>query len=56
MKNVEFFLLILMLFSLGFLKKSFGKFMLVELDQKEEAIVDSGYGNIYWNLDIYFEK
>ena len=54
MKNAKFLLLILMFFNLGYFKKSFGKFMLVELDQKKDAIAKSGAGNIYWTLNILF--
>ena len=28
--------------------------MLVELDQKKDAIAKSGAGNIYWTLNILF--
>ena len=56
MKNAVFLLMNLMFFNFGFLQNSFGKFILVEVDQKENAMARSGAGNIYWNRDIYFEK
>ena len=56
MKNAVLLLLNLMFFNFGFLQNSFGKFILVEVDQKENAMAKSGAGNIYWNIDIHFEK
>ena len=56
MKNALFLLPILMFVNLGLFKKSFGKFMLVELDQQEEAIANSGAGNLHRSLNIHFEK
>ena len=56
MENAAFLLLNLMYFHSGFLPSSFGKFILVEVDQKEIVIAKSGAGNISRNIDILFEK
>ena len=56
MKNAVFLFLIPMFFNFSFFKKAFGKFMLVELDKKKDAIANSGAGNIYRNLNIHLEK
>ena len=47
MKNAVFLPLSLIFFNFGFLPNSSGKFILVEVDQKQDAIAKSGPGNIY---------
>lgn len=56
MKNDVFLLLCLIFFNFGFLPNSSGKFILVEVDQKQDAIAKSGPGNIYLNIDNHLKK
>ena len=56
MKNAVLLFLNLMFFNFVFLHNSFGKFILVEVDQKEIAMGKSRAGNIYLNTNIHFEK
>ena len=56
MKNAVLLLLNLMFFNFGFLQISVGKFILVEVDQKENAMAKSGTGNIYWNINNHLKK
>ena len=56
MKASLFLLFNLIFYNVGFLQNAYGKFILVEVAKKENAIAKSGSGKVFWNTNFHLEK